>query len=1309
MTTERSGIPRSRRDAPGLYDPPDAGFEALEPPTLRARLVRIAVFMLVPALLLVLLAGIALYVRMLQGPISLNALKESIEEGLAAELPEYKTSIDDAMLALNGARIEVRLVNLRIADAANTPLASAPLAAVQISKSSLLTFRFAPQRVFLIEPKLSLVYSEQTGFALSLGDKAQSEGGAAKAAPPLVPPEPQPAQRPNVTDVTKADAQQASAPQVLPPSFHRFDLARALAEATRQARSGKAVSSRLKEVGVRDATLEVLYAGRTTTLSIPQAGVSVDHSAKGTTLQGQVNVVSEKGPWDLVFTTEDSENGDFIRVESSVKNLVPSTLARIAPQLALFEPLDLPVSGTLTANLTSEGDLKSSGLILEFQPGSFRLPSFSTAPLLVDKGEIKLDYDAEAHQLRIAPSQFVFGDSHVTLEGEMMSSTEPGDRVWSFAIKSTEGSIASGEFSVQPVAIEGLQIAGRITPQAGALELTTAVLKVGGTDITASGQFISSPERSGTRLEAAMTPMTLSTLKALWPRAASPGARNWVGTNMTKGAIRSASLKIVSGVFNQENGDAGNERLSLAIETQDLEMYPSGEGLPLVAPRALLRLENSALEVSAPEAQIIAGQKQIAIKGTRFTVVDFTGAAPSGELVFKVQSPLSGVLEAVNRAKLPQLPNALPADLVDGKVEGDFKVSMILADGPNPRPKIEGKGRISDIRSPKNGKKIEVQGGTIDIALSDAGVNATGDVLVNGTLAKLQLQRIFDAPDDIQPPLRITATLDNADRTQLGLDINHMIQGELAVEVTVIPGANGAPPQIHLRGDLTNSELLLPDVAWRKVPGRPAALDVDISAGTGDVALELKNFRIVGDDIALEGNLTVDAENEVREFDFPTFSLNIVSRMSVSGKISSDKIWKITAKGSTFDAKDFFRSIVSLGKTSEQEIKPLRPSNGFDFQGEIDTALGHSDINIRNLKIRLSNRKDRLVSLSAQGLLEDGKVINASMKPETGRKIFADSNDAGQAFKVIGFYPNLQGGRLKLEVDLDGRGAAEKSGVLWVESFRILGDTVLSDIYASAETSGPEIEKAGGSKRVVREVFDFDRMRVPFSVGHGQFVLDESHLRGPAMGMSIRGKVDYTTERLNLGGTYVPLQGINSAFCQIPLVGPLVSGLDCQGVFGITYAIQGPMARPQVIVNPLSMFTPGILRGIMEMTNPNPEVLPRSEKQMAPVEQRVRNSASEANSPTGKLPSVSKPSETVDGWTSETITTTAPKGQQTQKKPAQASTTPVPPKAAKPPVQKKPAAAASQKTTNTQPQSATPPKAQPAKKPAAPTVANPVQ
>jgi hypothetical protein len=297
-------------------------------------------------------------------------------------------------------------------------------------------------------------------------------------------------------------------------------------------------------------------------------------------------------------------------------------------------------------------------------------------------------------------------------------------------------------------------------------------------------------------------------------------------------------------------------------------------------------------------------------------------------------------------------------------------------------------------------------------------------------------------------------------------------------------------------------------------------------------------------------------------------------------------------------------------------------------------------VSLKGLKLKLSSRQEKLTALDARGTLDGGAPLAAVLDKNAGsRRLLADSTDAGSTLKLVGFYPNIQGGRLRLEVNLDGKGPAEKTGILWVEDFKVLGDPIVSEVVGSADQGRPAI---GGGRTVTREVFNFDRMRAPFSVGYGQFVLEESYVRGPLMGANLTGKVDFKTRRINLGGTYIPLQGLNSALGGIPVLGQIISGTRGDGIFGITFGIQGPLEQPQVLVNPLSLVAPGIFREVFQMTTPNPKVQAREDKAPSrPVEDRVRASAppvdvtpqaakQRAPKATGTVPDV------VDGWSSQT-------------------------------------------------------------------------
>ena len=83
------------------------------------------------------------------------------------------------------------------------------------------------------------------------------------------------------------------------------------------------------------------------------------------------------------------------------------------------------------------------------------------------------------------------------------------------------------------------------------------------------------------------------------------------------------------------------------------------------------------------------------------------------------------------------------------------------------------------------------------------------------------------------------------------------------------------------------------------------------------------------------------------------------------------------------------------------------------------------------------------------------------------------------------------------------------------------------------------------------------------------------------MGLTTSGTVDFTGGTIDLSGTFVPAYSVNTILTKIPVVGLLLGGAQNEGVFGITYRVQGSLSRPEVTVNPLSAIAPGILRKIV--------------------------------------------------------------------------------------------------------------------------------
>lgn len=1184
-----------------------------------------------PPVLLMLLIAVIGYVKIIHSPISLDRLVEPIAEGIGRSIGGVNAKVQAAELGLDeDGGVEVQLTNLQLSEADGDSVVTVPLVSVDLDLMSLLKLQVVPERIYLVEPKLNLLYESGKGLSLRLSDPQTGGTGGDASNPKAAQAQPV---SPSITP----------SPAPSPASIGRakLDLARWLSETTARARRGDDSTWGLREVGLRNATVLLDFDGQLSEWQVPEASIDLEHRKRRSIVSGNARIVGAAGPWAISVRSEDSEKTGHVDLTTTVRDLVPSTLSRAAPQLALFSSLDFPVAVDAFARLSNGGDLMSATFDLGLAQGMVGLPATTKSPVGIDAGLLKLTYDGARRAIELKPSTVRFGGSHITLVGDATAVMGRGGRAqWRFDVKSQQGALAAEEFGIEPVGISAFIAKGLVIPETGEFKLEQSALKAGEADLSLEGEVALGERGLTSRFDGRIGPMPLATFKSLWPRGIAPVAREWVGKNLIGGRVQSGAVRVASGhaapAPGGEAANAAGDRMSVAMELADLKISLAPDSAPVEAPRALVRMENEAIEVTVPDATIPAGaHRSVAVKGGRFTAVDVMGPAPVGEAAFNVNAPLPALVFLASRPPYALLRETdLPAGGIEGKVEGDFGIKVPLSGTVVPsQVKVAGKAKISEIRLQQKVGSIEVQGGTVDFDVTEQAITARGDLLLNGVIAKLDWQRIFDADPEKQPPLRVKATLDNSDRTQLGLDVNHIVQGDVPVEIIVAPGT-GDMPAIHLRADLSAAELEFRDLAWKKPAGRSAFLDFDVGKGRTH-PFELHNMKIAGDDIAIEGWAAINADNDLAEFYFPDFSLNVVSRLEVQGKLTPAKIWQIKAKGSTYDGRDFFSAIFSLGGSGQNRLKPLRPAAGMDIEADVGNMLGHNEVSMRNVKLRVQERADKLTALSAEGMLDGGKPLLALLKRDASgqRVLYAESMDAGQAFKLAGFYKNLVGGRVRLEVNLDGRGAADKTGILWVDNFRVLGDPIVSEVISSAEGSSSQ----KGSERVVREVYDFDRMRVPFSAGHDQFVLEESYIRGPIVGATIRGKADFRSQRLDLGGTYIPLQGINSALCAIPLLGAIITGPKCEGVVGLTFAVQGPMARPTVLVNPLSMLTPGILREIMQMTNPSQKVQPRdAAKNPTPADQRTGSSSASPVRSSGSAPSGGAAAQTIDGWTSET-------------------------------------------------------------------------
>lgn len=1131
----------------------------------------------IPIFALALLAGL-LYVRLLQGPITLSFLVQPIETAIGEEMRGVAVRVENVALRLGeGHSLEFELKNVRVADAQDETLALAPSATIALSRKALLHGRFAPESVDLISPRVLVFYGEDGKLSLRFSHPTETAGAPASDKPKTA------------ASGTAASAEAAAASGGL----GRIDLIKALSDASARARRLEHASAYLREIGLKSATLIIDNGQRKSVWRVPELQIDLDHRRSRSSIAGRVKVDSLTGPWTLNFRTYEHESSKSLQLAVSVQGLVPRGLARTLPPLAALESLDVPVWGEGKLDLSNTGEILGGTIGIDAAPGTVLLPWLAATPFHIDGAHLEMSYNRAQGRFDIAPSVLVWGDSRLQFTGNIVHAAQgPDGAGWNFDFKSAGGWLGAEPPQLSRLDIDDWSAHGFMAPERGRVVLRQFRVRAGGADITAEGDVSDLGGPMKARLDGRIGPMPASLFKALWPAAIAPRSREWVSRRLIRGQLQGGTFRVVSGAPVETNSPNA-ERASLTLEGSNLA-FELVDGWPLLeAPRALVRLDGQAFEMTVPEGTMAAPDgRKLALKGS--LSVDMNEPLPrTGHIALKGQGPLALVLDVLDREPLHALHNSgIALEKVDGRVDAQVTLSMPLGQALKPTDiTAEGKIRIIDGRLKQAFGHYDLTSANIAIDLASTASEAKGEMLINGVVAKVAWQHIFAAPPDKQPPMRITANLDDSYRTQLGLDINDIVRGEVGVDITVSRDA-GNERRVHFRGDLANAEVILDSVAWHKPRGRAGVFEFDYVKGSGAHPVELQNVKLVGDNVALQGWMGIGADNKVKEFRFPVFSLNVITSLEAHGKVRPDGVWEVFARGPTYDGRDLFRSFFDVAHLTDPNAR-IRP--GLDLTAEVDTVAGFSEGTMRNVRMRMQKRLNKIIGLDARGTLDGGKPFAAVLRSEPGqpRILKADAKDAGQLFKLVGFYPNALGGEMILELNLDGQGAADRTGTLWTRDFVVLGDPIVSEVLQSADGM-PQQPAPKGRRGVVRERFQFEQLRVPFSVGHGQFVIHSAYINGPVVGATIRGKVDFRARVLDLGGTYIPLSGLNQILAPVPLLGPLLTGPRGEGMIGITFAIQGAMDDPQVIVNPLALMTPGIFREIMQMTPENPSVLPRA-------------------------------------------------------------------------------------------------------------------
>lgn len=1127
----------------------------------RAR--RVATIVL-PVCGVIILAIAALWWRLMSGPIALDLATPWITAAIAENFGgEHRVEIGGTQLERDeDGRPRLRILDIVVRDADGTIVASAPKAEVAVSGTSLLTSRIRAERLSLVGAEMAVRIESDGHVTVFAGaDKkrpiatasaqARPGGPALAALPPAAKPEASP---------TAAAPARGSLPNVS-----------ALLGWIDGLSASGLDGHELSELGLKNGNLVVDDRRTGKQWSFDKIDVSLNRGKDGG-IGFSVSSEDAVRPWRLKMGFAPAPNGNRVLALEADRVSLKDILLALRFGEGQYEA-DIPLTARIVAEIGPDGVPQLiEGRIVSEQGGKITQPGVE--PTLINTFETTINWD-RSRQSMVAPFQIVSGGNRITLFSQLDAPSEASG-IWTLRLTGGSIVLASAVKQEEPIVFNRFLLRLRIDPEKRRLDVEQG--EIGNLDfgIALSGSVDYSASDPHLAIGVAGNRMPLATLKKLWPAFINPGVRDWVLDNVHVATVdraiiaTNASLASLGGSPDVALADGG---LSVEIAGTGATVTPV-EGLPAIREAdVLVRATGRTASVSIKRGIVeMSGGRKLTLSDGVFEVPDTASDSPPARVRFKMEGPLAAAAEVL---ALPAMKDSMGGITLDpattrGTLSAQVNLGVTLNSDPAKTPMTYSLGAdFTNFAADRAlmGQKIEAA--NLRVTATQTGYQAKGDVKLSGIPAILDYRKQHR---ENEAEVRIQASLDDAARNRLGFQVGPAIVGVVPVKMTGrIPVDDQNSSRFAVDADLGPAKVdnLIP--GWQKPAGKPARATFNLyrfpqSTRFDDMAIE-------GSGALVRGSVELDASGDVLSANFPVFSMADGDKTVLKADRGPDGALRVTMRGDVYDGRALVKSLVA-GSPSDKNAQPIKD---LDVDIKLGTVAGHHGETVRALDLKMSRRAGVIRSFSLSGKLGRDASLSGDLRGRgVDRKVlFIESGDAGALFRFTDTYAKLQGGEMWVAMDPPGANNAPQDGLLNIRNFAVRGEAALDRVAS------------GGAS--ARNGVEFSTTRVEFTKTPGKFVVRDGVVRGPMIGATIDGVLDYQTNEVHMRGTFVPLYSLNNMFGQIPIVGLFLGGGTNEGLVGITYEVVGAPSAPVLRVNPISAIAPGLLRKFFEFPTSAPQ------------------------------------------------------------------------------------------------------------------------
>lgn len=1114
---------------------------------------------------------VLVYLLFATGMLTVDMARPYVERALEARIGEGRSVAIGGIVAdrAGDGGILLRASDITVRDPDGDIVAAAPQAEVAL-QDSWLPWLMQPKRVDLVGVRLNVLIDAQGQLAVS------TEGGSTLRASPQdepAPNAPSPASSAPVPPPTAASPPAGTAAPAPPVTaaatpFGPLSLAAVAALADRIDHSGLD-GGKLSEIGLKDGVVVIRsdISGRQWTfddidLSLsrpPAGGVSFDVKAGGT-----------DGPWSARATIGalvDTQR----ELSLEVRDLAPRDLLIAAGKAGDDILATSPLSVNLKARIDRAGMLISTEGRLAAGAGELQLGPDVGGRMLIDEAAIAFNLDPAQRKVNLTSVAVQAGPFGMDLSGVVSMPADAAGK-WNLHTTSAKASFGGGGIHAEkepPFILDDIALDLSFDPAAQKVTIDRGDLKGPQGGLTLGGALELGPPEPSLALTVSATPMSVTSLKRLWPVLAAPEPRHWVYENLISGNVTSAEIAFkapFSSIGNKSNPLADDALIINVVGTNG-SFHPVPGLPPVSGADVTVRVTGRTAHVLVADGAIdTPGKRRLNVSEGVFDISDTAPAKPEAKVRVTVDGSAAAAIEL---GGMPALrgPAAIPLDAssATGTIDGTAQISVRLSEHIEPSDvDFAFDADLKDFGAAKVAFGQNLEDATVRAFITPAATVMRGEGKFGGAPASFE----YAKPVDGDMTFVLQATLDDAARQKLGMDLAGL-SGTVGVKLSGIVGAKSKTADVDI--DLTGARLAELVPGWSKPAGKQARLTAKAtvtSAGT-----KLDDLVVSGQGVNIRGTVELDSKAGLISANLPTFQLSDGDKASVKVE-NTDGVMKVTVRGEVIEARAFLKHLLESPVAGQPNEKPL----DIDLDVNLGVVVGNNGETMRQAVLKLSRRGGDLRAFTLGALVGRDGGVNGDLAPQgNGRpKLRVATSDAGALLRFINLYARIYGGDMWIDVDAPRGDGKPQLGVINMRDFVIRGEPGLDRLIAAAPASSRDGRLQPGS------AIAFRKLQVDFQRSAEQLSIREGAIWGPTIGSTFDGTLDFAADRISVRGTFVPAYGLNNLFSRLPVVGFFLGGGPNEGLVGVTYEIVGPLSGPTLRVNPISAVAPGFLRKIFE-------------------------------------------------------------------------------------------------------------------------------